>query len=347
MITDRCGRRPVVLFSLASTGVLAVAFGFSTTFLWSLACRFLLGLLNRMAVIFPTLVSEICGKEHEVVGLGAMTSEPVACRRGFGIGPPIFFVDVLKTRSYRNLSATGAHVTLRFLFFNAISTSLAVPPLGKDKESGSCSAAGEERSKSCSGSTSSTNGTEVSRGRHSLLEEGQGECATSCSTWTDVEPFNRGSLLGAGHVRVLLIIYGTYMVGDLFALWALSTTPAGGLEGSAEQIGQVALPAMYCTGSRGEHGPTGITKGSTQMVLLAPRLMVFVFELFAVPLGTKRLGVTTSQRLSSVTLVLVSPLVPVPGFLLNTGPLLMIASVGLLLKINAPVMRGVVKVTIL
>ncbi|CBN78854.1 conserved unknown protein [Ectocarpus siliculosus] len=82
IVADRCGRRPVVLLSLASTGGLAVAFGFSTTFLWALACRFLLGLLNGMTVIFPTLVSEICGKEHEVVGLGAVTSEPVACRRG-------------------------------------------------------------------------------------------------------------------------------------------------------------------------------------------------------------------------------------------------------------------------
>ncbi|CAM9419677.1 unnamed protein product [Ectocarpus sp. 13 AM-2016] len=64
--------------------------------------------------------------------------------------------------------------------------------------------------------------------------------------------------------------------------------------------------------------------------------MVFVFELFAVPLVTKRLGVTTSQRLSSVTLVLVSPFVPVLGRLLDTGPLLMIASVGLLFTIYAP-----------
>ncbi|CAN0043325.1 unnamed protein product, partial [Ectocarpus sp. 12 AP-2014] len=173
------------------------------------------------------------------------------------------------------------------------------------------SAAGEERSKSGSGRTSSTNGTEVSRGRHSLLEEGQGECATSSSTWTGVEPFKRGSLLAAGHVRALLIIYGIYMFiisgfEDLFALWALSTTAAGGLDWSAEQIGQV---------------------------LLASGLMVFVFEMFAVPLVTKRLGVTTSQRLSSVTLVFVLPLVPVLGRLLNTGHLLMIASVGLLFTV--------------
>ena len=46
-----------------------------------------------------------------------------------------------------------------------------------------------------------------------MLEEGQGEAAESSSTWIDVEPFERGSLLAAGHVRVLLVVYGIYTVG--------------------------------------------------------------------------------------------------------------------------------------
>lgn len=40
--------------------------------------RFLLGLLNGMVPLWPTLVSEVCGKEHEVVGMGVMTSESLA-----------------------------------------------------------------------------------------------------------------------------------------------------------------------------------------------------------------------------------------------------------------------------
>ncbi|CAM9419748.1 unnamed protein product, partial [Ectocarpus sp. 13 AM-2016] len=88
---------------------------------------------------------------------------------------------------------------------------LIVPPLGQDETSGSRSVAGEGRSNSGSRSRSSKTGTDVSRGRHSLLEEGQSEAAASSSTRTDVELFERGSLLAAGHVRVLLIIYGIYM----------------------------------------------------------------------------------------------------------------------------------------
>ncbi|CAM9851561.1 unnamed protein product, partial [Ectocarpus sp. 8 AP-2014] len=300
-----------------------------------LVFRFLLGLLNGMTVIFPTLVSEICGKEHEVVGLGAVTTAwSLGALLGSGLCgvlaepadryPSIFTESGVFGRFpylLPNLVGGGlalCSIPLVFLFLpetlpvpeaaGVQFTSLGVPPLGQDEEPGSRSAAGEERRNGGSGSTSSTNGTEVSRGRHSLLEEGQGECATSRSTWTDVEPFKRGSLLAAGHVRVLLVVCGIYTFiisgfEDLFALWALSTTRAGGLDWSAEQIGQV---------------------------LLASGLMVFVFELFAVPLVTKRLGVTTSQRLSSVTLVFVLPLVPVLGRLPNTGHLFMIASVGLL-----------------
>lgn len=39
VVADRYGRRPVILSSLGATGVLAVAFGFSTTFTWALVCR--------------------------------------------------------------------------------------------------------------------------------------------------------------------------------------------------------------------------------------------------------------------------------------------------------------------
>ena len=37
--------------------------------------RFLLGLLNAMVSASKTLVSEVCGKEHETVGMGVVTSE--------------------------------------------------------------------------------------------------------------------------------------------------------------------------------------------------------------------------------------------------------------------------------
>lgn len=40
--------------------------------------RLLLGLLNGMVAASKTLVSEVCGKEHETVGMGVVTGE--SCR---------------------------------------------------------------------------------------------------------------------------------------------------------------------------------------------------------------------------------------------------------------------------
>lgn len=37
--------------------------------------RFLPGLLNGTIAASKTLVSEVCGKEHEVVGMGVVNSE--------------------------------------------------------------------------------------------------------------------------------------------------------------------------------------------------------------------------------------------------------------------------------
>lgn len=43
--------------------------------LLSLHSRFLLGLLNGMMAASKTLVSEVCGKEHEATGMNVVTSE--------------------------------------------------------------------------------------------------------------------------------------------------------------------------------------------------------------------------------------------------------------------------------
>ena len=43
--------------------------------LCGVCARFLLGFLNGVSVVSKTLVSEVCGSEHETVGMGVVTSE--------------------------------------------------------------------------------------------------------------------------------------------------------------------------------------------------------------------------------------------------------------------------------
>ncbi|CAN0142038.1 unnamed protein product [Ascophyllum nodosum] len=71
---DRYGRLPVMYISLCSMAVLAIAFGFSTSFYWAVACRFLLGAMNGLVATSKTMISEVCTKTHEVVGMGAITA---------------------------------------------------------------------------------------------------------------------------------------------------------------------------------------------------------------------------------------------------------------------------------
>ena len=50
----------------------AVELACSNTFF---VVRFLLGLFNGTTAASRTLVSEVCGKEHEVVGMGVLSGE--------------------------------------------------------------------------------------------------------------------------------------------------------------------------------------------------------------------------------------------------------------------------------
>ncbi|CAM9128529.1 unnamed protein product, partial [Hapterophycus canaliculatus] len=69
---DTHGRLPVIYVGLSSMVVMSVAFGLSTTFVQALVCRFLLGMTNGLLGISKTMISEVCGKEHEVVGMASI-----------------------------------------------------------------------------------------------------------------------------------------------------------------------------------------------------------------------------------------------------------------------------------
>eukprot|EP00904_Undaria_pinnatifida_P003321 jgi/Undpi1/12990/HiC_scaffold_7.g02654.m1 len=87
LVADRHGSRFVLLWGLVGTTVLSIAFGFSKTFEYALACRVLLGLVNGMMTASKTLVSEVCGPEHDTVGMGLLTSSwSVGAVLGPGVG---------------------------------------------------------------------------------------------------------------------------------------------------------------------------------------------------------------------------------------------------------------------
>eukprot|EP00904_Undaria_pinnatifida_P003322 jgi/Undpi1/12991/HiC_scaffold_7.g02655.m1 len=86
LVADRHGSRSVLLWGLVGTAVLSIAFGFSRTFEYALACRLLLGLVNGMMTASKSLVSQVCGPEHDTVGMGLLTS---AWSIGAVLGPGV------------------------------------------------------------------------------------------------------------------------------------------------------------------------------------------------------------------------------------------------------------------
>ncbi|KAI9244683.1 major facilitator superfamily domain-containing protein [Phascolomyces articulosus] len=116
MLSDRIGRRPVILFGLFGTLTSIILFGLSKSFAWALLSRSLCGLLNGNVGVLKSMVSELT-IEHSaeqrarafsllplmfgigsILGpmLGGLTSDPVKTYPGlFGQGGPItdFFTE--------------------------------------------------------------------------------------------------------------------------------------------------------------------------------------------------------------------------------------------------------------
>lgn len=58
-ISDRVGRRPVLLFGVAVTISCELLFGFSQNFAWAIIARFFWGLLNGNIGVAKTYISEV------------------------------------------------------------------------------------------------------------------------------------------------------------------------------------------------------------------------------------------------------------------------------------------------
>ena len=68
IVSDKYGRKPIVLFALAGTALSNLVFGFATNYWVALASRFLGGLLNGNVAVIQTMVAEMCkNPEHEPV----------------------------------------------------------------------------------------------------------------------------------------------------------------------------------------------------------------------------------------------------------------------------------------
>jgi MFS family permease len=65
-ISDRYGRKPIILIGLAGTALSSLVFGFAKNFWVALGARVIGGLLNGNVAVMQTMVAELCTKpEYE------------------------------------------------------------------------------------------------------------------------------------------------------------------------------------------------------------------------------------------------------------------------------------------
>lgn len=86
ILSDKYGRRPVLLFGLFTTSLAFLAFGFSTTFYMALALRGLTGVVNGIVGVCKTYMSEITDSSNQARGFSIFG---VARGMGMIFGPII------------------------------------------------------------------------------------------------------------------------------------------------------------------------------------------------------------------------------------------------------------------
>ncbi|KAM9897143.1 hypothetical protein OXX79_007055 [Metschnikowia pulcherrima] len=86
-MSDRVGRKPVLLCGLLGTSASLLLFGFSTNYYMALFARSLAGVLNGNIAVLRTVIGEICtDKKHQALGFSTL---PLLFNFGSVIGPLI------------------------------------------------------------------------------------------------------------------------------------------------------------------------------------------------------------------------------------------------------------------
>lgn len=75
---DHFGRRPVLMMGCFCVAATAIAFGFTFSYPWAIACRFLSGMLNATNGTGKTVVSEVASQKHSARGT-ALHSVVLCC----------------------------------------------------------------------------------------------------------------------------------------------------------------------------------------------------------------------------------------------------------------------------
>ncbi|CAM9674916.1 unnamed protein product [Ectocarpus sp. 6 AP-2014] len=235
-VTDRLGRKPVIIMGLLSMITFSVLFGISRSYTMAITTRLVLGLTNGIMPALRTTLSEVCGKKHVVQGM-TYTSAATAISLIFGTGiGGLLAQPALHYPGF--FSATGLFGRFPFLLPNLVGAVMSVLtlilvvfflPETTD-----------------------------------YVEQHSGVADEVSVSKKGDEPGLLGpsGLLATPHVKMVLFltcIISTVSIGfdEVYPLFALSTPDVGGLGWSTVEIGKVLVM-------------TGVLMACCQLLLFPP-----------------------------------------------------------------------------
>ncbi|XP_048582542.1 probable peptide/nitrate transporter At3g43790 isoform X2 [Nematostella vectensis] len=122
MLSDKFGRRPIMLISVLMLASTTLMFGFSESVTWAVATRAAAGFSNGVIGTAKTIISEICDNSNQALGITMVT---VAWTTGMVLGPAIGGYLAEPGEKYPSTFSPGSLFhRFAFLMPNAINSAL-------------------------------------------------------------------------------------------------------------------------------------------------------------------------------------------------------------------------------
>ncbi|KAK2407552.1 protein ZINC INDUCED FACILITATOR-LIKE [Trifolium repens] len=222
MVSDRYGRKPVLIIGIIAVVIFNTLFGLSTNFWMAIITRFLLGSLNGVLGPVKAYATELFREEHQAIGLSTVSA---AWGIGLIIGPAIGGYLAQPAEKYPQLFAKDSFWD-KFPYFlpcfiiSALALTVAIACIWIP-----------ETLHNHSGSNESTDDAEA-------LENGSERVDKEKNVQKNENLFMNWPLMSS------IIAYSVFSLHDVayqevFSLWAVSPPKLGGLNFSTDDVGNV------------------------------------------------------------------------------------------------------------
>ncbi|CAJ2657236.1 protein ZINC INDUCED FACILITATOR-LIKE 1-like [Trifolium pratense] len=222
MVSDRYGRKPVIIIGIIAVVIFNTLFGLSTSFWMAIITRFLLGSLNGVLGPVKAYATELFREEHQAIGLSTVSA---AWGIGLIIGPAIGGYLAQPAEKYPQIFAKDSFWD-KFPYFlpcfiiSGLALTVAIACIWIP-----------ETLHNHSGSNESTDDAEA-------LENGSNRVEKQKTVQKNENLFMNWPLMSS------IIAYSVFSLHDVayqevFSLWAVSPPRLGGLSFTTDDVGNV------------------------------------------------------------------------------------------------------------